>query len=396
MQSPGRIKRLSDEREDLELEALQRKLDDAFNTTRPRRGFEDELWLRMQQRRPFSTRLRDAFGGLVAGFREAPAIPLAMAALVMVVVIGVGVLSSSLSPLTRHESLSGTAGANAPGDAYAQGLPTPALHPGLVESPQPSGVASGPQAPVAAAAPSNVYYGPANLRWTGTFPASLPLPVLSYSEPSPGQAEQSKSAFGSTADVSVVVRAGIPQLPLEPTFVISELNPGVSSGTDPVVAATDFLTAHKLLPSWPNTVVVSDSGGVTRVVFQREFAAPDGSTNYLINWNGDRYGIEVDIAGGRRTATGPLPLSLNAGSYPLIGNDQAAALAISEPPATSAAIRPAPDVNLDHVELVYSLAVAGSRGFYEPAYLFWGTFQYNGQTYVKRVLVPLVAPAYRS
>ena len=52
--------------EDLELQALQRQLDDAFETTRPRPGFEDELWTRMQARRPVGTRLRDAWMGLIA------------------------------------------------------------------------------------------------------------------------------------------------------------------------------------------------------------------------------------------------------------------------------------------------------------------------------------------
>ena len=47
------------EDEDLELLALQRQLDDAFQTTRPRRDFEDELWLRMQSRRPIWQRLGD-------------------------------------------------------------------------------------------------------------------------------------------------------------------------------------------------------------------------------------------------------------------------------------------------------------------------------------------------
>ena len=51
---------MSDQDEDLELAALQRQLDDAFETTRPRAAFEDELWSRMQARRPAGTRLRDA------------------------------------------------------------------------------------------------------------------------------------------------------------------------------------------------------------------------------------------------------------------------------------------------------------------------------------------------
>jgi hypothetical protein len=53
-------------------------------------------------------------------------------------------------------------------------------------------------------------------------------------------------------------------------------------------------------------------------------------------------------------------------------------------------------VRLDTVQLVYALAISGPQGFYEPAYLFSGTFQLGGRTYVKRVLVPLVDPALRS
>ena len=80
------------EPEDLELEALQRQLDDAFETTRPRAGFEDELWTRMQAHRPAGTRLRDAWLGLVQGIREVPAVPMAAVAAVLVVVLGAGAL----------------------------------------------------------------------------------------------------------------------------------------------------------------------------------------------------------------------------------------------------------------------------------------------------------------
>ena len=38
-----------------------------------------------------------------------------------------------------------------------------------------------------------------------------------------------------------------------------------------------------------------------------------------------------------------------------------------------------------------ALAFAGDHSFYEPAYLFSGTFTHNGTTYVKRVLVPAIA-----
>ena len=83
---------MSDNKEDLDLQALQRELDDAFATTRPRRGYEDELWLRMQARRPLWTRLRDAIGSVGARFREAPAIPLSAVAVLLVVVVGAGIL----------------------------------------------------------------------------------------------------------------------------------------------------------------------------------------------------------------------------------------------------------------------------------------------------------------
>ena len=52
--------------EDRELQALQRQLDDAFETTRPRAGFEDDLWSRMQARRPLGAMVRDFFAGLTA------------------------------------------------------------------------------------------------------------------------------------------------------------------------------------------------------------------------------------------------------------------------------------------------------------------------------------------
>ena len=42
---------MSEQEDDLELAALQRQLDDAFETTRPRVGFEDELWTRIESRR---------------------------------------------------------------------------------------------------------------------------------------------------------------------------------------------------------------------------------------------------------------------------------------------------------------------------------------------------------
>src|SRR5260370_39193547 len=81
--------------EDLELQALQRRLDDAFQTTRPRAGFEDELWSKMQARRPVWSRAAEFVSGFIASIREAPAVPAAAVAVVLVVALGIGIIARS-------------------------------------------------------------------------------------------------------------------------------------------------------------------------------------------------------------------------------------------------------------------------------------------------------------
>src|ERR1700681_541994 len=92
--SRGKGGRVS-EPEDLELDALQRQLDDAVETTPPRAGFEDELWTRMQAHRPVASRLRDAWLGLIQSIREVPAVPMAAVAALLVVIIGAGLFAYS-------------------------------------------------------------------------------------------------------------------------------------------------------------------------------------------------------------------------------------------------------------------------------------------------------------
>lgn len=384
--------------EELDLQALQRQLDDAFETTRPRRGFEDELWLRIQRRRPFGERIRDIFSGLGATLREVPAVPAGALAVLLIVVVGIGIIGPNLIN-SRHApssaALAPGAGSAGKGDMYAGGtVPTPVLHPGSIDT----GIAppAAVQAPESAAT-SNLYFGPANLVWTGTFAAdAVAAPVLVYAEPTGAQASADAGLLGPQQGVTVRTRGSISQLPREPIFIVTEAGANASSSVDPVQSAGAFLAAHNLLPPWPNNVVVVQGAGVARVIYQRAFADQNGDLAYLVDWNGDRYGLEVDIVNGRRSATGPLPLGLESVSLPLISNGEAAQLAVGEPPAGTAAITPTPTVKLDKVELVYALAIAGPSGFYEPAYLFSGEFTYNGQTYEKRVLVPLVAAAFRS
>lgn len=405
---------MSDNKEDLELEALQRQLDDAFGTTRPRRGFEDELWVRMQARRPLWTRAREALGSLGALLREAPGIPLGAVAVVLVVVIGASILmNSGLRPGTTQKSYS--QGAQAPDLAFGGGfgkLPTPALHPGLVDR-VPSALAAGPEAP-AIWSGANLYFGPANLRWTGQLSVELPSAGLVYRYSEPGQAVIGSfvASLGATnkqatapgflgtysgPGLTVSVRGTVPELPREPYFVLTSANGAGATGNDPQSIAMNFLSYYGLFPTSPGATETQQSGQQARVLFDRAFQLTTGQLAEVVDWNGERYGIEVDLINSQvRTVSGPLPLSLDSTTYRLISNEEAVRMALASAPASSQGIQPAPTVNLDTVEEVYVLAVANGHGFFEPAYLFSGTFQYNGQKYTKRVLVPLVDPTLRS
>jgi hypothetical protein len=390
--------------EELELEALQRRLDDAFETTRPRRGFEDELWQRIQQRRPFASRLRDIFSGLGDGIRGVPAVPLGALALLVIVAVGIGVIGPNLLHFNHNSYSSGGGIAPEAGgatrsttDHYAGGLvPTPVLHPGLYDTAQPPAIGPVLGKPAPTVAP-DLYFGPANLVWTGKFPTdAVSASVFVYAEPPATNSPADRSQYGSLQGVTLQIVGSVPELPREPVFILSEQTPGVPAGTDPVSAADSFLAAHNVLPPWPYNVVVTQSADAKYVIYQRAFTTQTGSLAYLVNWNGERTGQAVTIYHGERTVIGPLPLSLQSVQLPLIDNAQAAQMALSQPAAASASINPIPTVKLDHVELVYALAISGNYGFYEPAYLFSGTFSYNGQTYTKRVLVPLVVPSLRS
>ena len=386
------------EKEDLELEALQRQLDDAFETTRPRRGFEDELWLRMQARRPWWNRLRDAASAFAGSIWEAPAVPLGVVAVLLIVVVGVGVLSSALRPnVESPTSLSEGAGSRYQGDqAYFGRLPSPQLHPGLVDHARSPAAAQGPSQPEFLGA-ADLYFGPANLTWAGTFSSNtVAAPVYRYVEPSADQSKALVGPLASASGMTVSISSSAPELPREPVWTVVAGGAAVPAGSDPGARANTFLAAHNLLPTWPDEVSVQAVGGQARVQFLRGFSLPDGGVAYLVNWNGERYGIEVDISDSRLVATGPLPLGLDEASYRLIPNEKAAQLAVSSAPASSAAIQPVPTIMLDKVGLVYALAISGGQGYYEPAYLFSGSFQYSGHTFVKRVLVPLVDPSLRS
>jgi hypothetical protein len=403
---------VSDEPEDLEVAALQRQLDDAFETTRPRAGFEDELWTRMQAHRPAGSRLRDAWVGLVQAIREAPTVPMAAVAAVLVVVLGAGAFV--YSGLGRGGAGSTTAnGAAAPAfgsEPFALSspgtfgkLPGPVPAAGNIDRPTAGG-------PLSATSPAASYIGYVALKWTGKFALRISTaPVFRYHEPSTNTADQFASSLGAvlvsrpagflgsyqTSDFSVRVRGTIQSPPREPSYTVLPIAASLIDGAGaPMDLALVFLGEHSLAPTWqytPDTVV---SGDVAKVTLARQFGVTGYGYAYLVDASGDRYGAEVDLQGNRPiSAIGPIALNLESAPYSIISADQAVQSVLASSPVAASGT---PTATLTSAELVYTLVAAGDHSFYEPSFLFSGTFTVNGTTYVKRVLVPAVDASQRS
>src|SRR5260221_8516927 len=391
------------EDEDLELQALQRRLDDAFQTTRPRAGFEDELWSKMQARRPLWSRVSEFFSALIGSIREAPAVPAAAVAVVLVVALGVGIIARS----GVHFSGGGASNASsqAPAEAALRSrdagtfgrLPLPAA----AATSAPSKVANPSSYPAGGLAYANAYAGPVNVVWAGQFSVSLPnAPVYRYFEPSCADEDEFATSIGAlgrsgsyAGNGFVVGLSGSSSaLTREPSYAITpDRSKLPAPGPTTVDTASAFLAAHGLVPMWPYTVTTTQIADVVRVVYQRQFDLPGGGHAYLVDPAGERYGIEVDVRNGQPLqALGPMLLYLDVAVYPIISGDQAVRSALATSANSSASN--IPTVRLTSVELVYALAIAGDHSFYEPVFLFSGTFTQNGVTYAKRVIVPAVGP----
>jgi hypothetical protein len=401
--------------EDSELQALQRQLEDAFETTRPRAGFEDDLWSRMQARRPLWVQVRDFFAGLLVAVRRVPAAPAATVAVVLVLAIGIGIISlrgpgggggSSGGAAASRDTGTGPFAGAASG-AFGR-LPAPALQP--VTGPDVAPKTAGPSGPLASQSVAGLYFGPANLVWAGQFNIqATTAPVYRYAEPTSAAADQFASSLGASRQPGTAGQVGlgsysatgfvlgvtgtIPSPLREPFFY---LTPDRSTLPAPGPTATDtsnaFLAAHNLVPAWPYVVAIVPSADVMRVLYLRQFAVQGVGEAYLVDGVGERHGLEVDLRGGQPLQVGgPLPVSLDTADYPIISGDQALRAALASKPAMAASLAVTPTVRLTKVELVYALVAAGDHSFYEPAFLFSGTFTNNGVTYEKRVLVPAVA-----
>ena len=265
-------------------------------------------------------------------------------------------------------------------------------------------------APQSAISPGAGYAGPVALKWTGKFDLTITTaPVFRYHEPSTNTADQFATSLGAvlvsrpagflgsyqTTDFSVRVRGTIQSPPREPTYIVLPIAQSLIDGAGtPMDLALIFLGEHSLAPTWqyaPDTVV---SGDVAKVTLARQFGVTGYGYAYLVDGNGDRYGAEVDLQGNRPiSAIGPIPLSLESAPYSIISADQAVQSVLASSPVAASGM---PTATLSSAELVYSLVAAGDHSFYEPSFLFSGTFTVNGTTYVKHVLVPAVDPTQRS
>ena len=402
---------MSEQDEDFELQALRRELDDAFATTRPRVGFDDELWLRMQARRPLLTRIRDAFAGMVQGIREVPAVPTAAIAGVLVLALGVGILA--YSGIGRGGGGGTTMGASAPGNAARDNTNLSAGAFGRVPAPGMSTTPKGvEQAPPLYGQAGGEYAGPATFVWSVKFDLAMSTaPVYRYQEPSTNAADQFATALGaalqgrpqgllgsySATTYTLQVRGTVQSPPLSPAyFILANVSmPEIdAAGAGPQDLAAIFLAQHSLLPQWPYTTSVDSRGNPVKVIFERQFDVPGYAGAHLVDSNGIRYGIEVDLNGHRPVfAQGLLPASLDSATYRIISADQAIRLATA--PSTNETGSSVPTVQLKQAELVYVLATAGDHSFYEPAFLFSGTVQVNGVTMTRHVLIPAVDPSQR-
>lgn len=400
---------MSDEEQDLELMALQRQLDDAFETTRPRRGFEDELWARMQATRPATNRVRDAFAGLWAGIRAVPAVPAAAAASVLVVVLGFGFLTYVTTNIHGNNS-SGGAALSAPnasrgGDQLAFG--------GFGQLPSPSfGATTEPMAPNAGNPKGANFTGPAQLVWAG--PSNIAVtgaPVFRYFEPTKNTADQFASALGTvlsgrpagflgsyaSSDYTLKVRGTVQSPPSSPAYFIFAslaMQEIAAAGAGPADIANIFLAEHSLAPQWSYTTRTDASGDPIKVTYERQFDVPGYGLAYLVDWGGATYGLEVDLSNNRPVlASGMLPMSLDGAYYNLAS--PAAAIQPALTPPTPSTGTPPPTIQMTKVDLVYVLVPAGDHSFFEPAYMFTGTVILNGVTYMRRLLEPAVDPSQR-
>lgn len=308
-------------------EELERRLAAMFASARPRGGFEDELWRRIQARRPWPERL--------LGWFRAPA-HLAPALAALVVVAGLGWVVTGFHPSGNAATSSSAGGAPGGGAPLFGILPVPATS-GKGAADRSAGPAlSVPGVPGSAelAVPTPSGQAPA-------VPGGMT--VYRFDEPSPAAVAAAAAALSERSGLPVQVLPGEAATGRPPSFQVT----GLSSPVGPegeAAAARDLLGAHNLVPRYRFEVLT----GTDRVVYERIFVDPAAGAVPVVGADGSPAGLEVDFSGGLLVSVrGPLELALASAPYPTRG-----------PLAGSPGGR-----------LVYVLVLAGGHGYYEPELL---------------------------
>jgi hypothetical protein len=380
---------------DLDLD-LERRLGAAFSQTRPRRGFEDALWARLEK--GSRRRGRSWLAGLP---NRAPrgAWP-ALGGLAAVLVFLIAVLPFMIRGHQGGSATStsgGTTAESAPAPGAAPGSATraadagsAALAPtttfGLLPTPRLAGAnSSTPQA--SAVIP---YYGPAMLSVTAS-PAmlSVTLPVFRFAEPSSRQA----TAVARTYNGQPVTTSSQSSREPRVQMIGSRTDPGTGAplaDAQALAAADAFLAGRNLALPWPHLPQVVDQGPLALVRYVRQFAVDGQVLATQVDQLGEPAGADLTVRsdGAVLRATVPMQLQLQMSAYPARASQQLAQDAADVPAPTSVGLNPVPQVLLSQASLVYIAVIAGGFGYFEPAYLFIGTFTAGATRYEKRVLVP--------
>ena len=338
---------------------LERKLEAMFASARPRAAFEDELWRRIEARRPWHQRIGRLLRPAV---RFAPAL-----ATLLVVALGATWLAGNFHGRLGAASSTSSGAASAPayGGRNASAAPAFGVLPRLVGGAS----TAAPDLATAGAAAS------AGQGFSGTLP-NLPaeLPVYRFDEPTAADLATIQTELKARSGLAISVTSSEPAQGIEPQYLLVAPVGSAAQAGGAADTATAFLSGHNLLPSF--AYQLSPGGAAGRVVYGRVFDGPKGSLRQ-VQPNGTPAGLTVDVTGGTVSARGPLDLPLGIASYPL----RSAADTLA-----AAGLRSGSTSGLDHAELVYVLVVAGGHGYYEPELLL------TGPGYPS--LVPVIAPGW--
>ena len=349
---------------------LERRLERMYGSARPRADFEDELWHRIQARRPWPRKLADLL-------RPAQRLAPVLAAL-LVLVIGGGWLAAHVHLGGSPSTLSST-GSSAGGGTSSAG-------PGFGVLPAPPGAAKSislaPATAGANAQPAEQAVAPP-YSFVGKLP-QLPatLPVYRYREPTAAARTAAAGKLASESGLRVDVQAGRPATSQEPQFVVRGVEAQLSLPTLEETAEA-FVTAHRLTPGYLFQVTVAQAG--QSVVYARQFQV-NGASVPVARPAGQVAGLSVEVDGNLVVgAHGPLELPLDVAEYPVRPAAEAlgqAGAAAAQLPATGSGLL------LDKAQVVYVVVVGAAQGYYEPALLLTG----SGGT----VLVPLISANWLS